>query len=1016
MDSAHSLEATLKSPSKFFLFMLLALLLLLSTTLPARSQDGTFEDSFDNPDLPGWQHSPKAYVENGILRVEPGGFASPEGQWEPFEMVMRARYTGFGELAILYNMNEAGVSILLFNGSRFQLQRETGGQVMNIGEPALFEVAEGEWFNLRLWVGEAEVHVLIEEKPVFSRQTMDDYASGGFGFEAVGDMVFEIDHFLLFPHEAAPPERDAAPEVTKSTPSEPETVDPSSLTWIRLGGPPGGLGYDIRYSFDDHDTWYVTDANAGVHISTDDGLTWHQSNTGIDTAGGASGDAVPIFSLTVDPHNPQIIWAGTDMNGRIYKSVDGGRTWESKDRGVIHEHEILLSFRGFTVDPRSSDIVFAMGELQRPGNNVWGLGVGGVVYKTTNGGESWTRIWHGPIPSSLTRYMWIHPEDPEILYVSTGIFDRGAVGEGNHTTETDPFGGLGILKSTDGGQSWEILGKENGLDFLYVGSLYMHPDDPDILLAATGHIADDPALIQWASDRRSPMGVYRTSDGGETWMQVLTPRQEAIGQAFSAVEMCPSDPDIVYAGSDAAVYRSEDGGLTWEKVTGGDGGWGPIGVRAGWPIDMQCDPDDTDRVFANNYSGGNFLSEDGGRTWINASTGYSGAQAIHVAVDPFNPARVFAVGRSGGWYSEDGGLTWNGIHNPGEALALAGGEVGGVAIDPSRPNHILIGTGETILKWNSEQSTWQSIFYPLNYGPETAIIEFAPSDTNIVYAGSANHNTMVHGESYEAGRGVILSRDGGTTWELITGEVFENAMVTDLAVSPIDSRQCYVATRDGLFLTRDMGVSWQQVTGLPANASVRTIGINPHDPNTLIAGLPGQGLYLSQDGGTQWHLISAGLEPNGDHRDIVFDPLNIGVVYTSDIASGIYRSDDGGQTWLKISQGLTTRAATGLSLSTDGNHLYTATSGGGVFRLDLTGKPPVSTSLTLFEPSPESDRPVTEVEEMEPEGEQPVIPKDEEAKEEKEGRSLPCLGGTLPLLLSGIFSLAAMTRRRKQSL
>ncbi len=1005
-------ERLVKAMTKTTLTSMLILVLFITLASTALSQEGAFEDSFDNPDLPGWEHSPQVYVVNGILRVEPGGFASPQGTWGSFEMIMRLRYTGAGEIAFFFNMSEAGATILLFNGNRFQLQRESGGSVANVGEPVPFKGPEGEWFDFILFVGPGTQEVFVADELVLSAPLDGELPASGVGFETIGDLVMEIDHFTLVPHGVEGPDAEQAPATAAPIETDDEAPPSSTLKWVRLGGPPGGLGYDIRYNFDNHDIWYVTDANAGVHISTDDGLTWQQSNTGIDTAGGAAGDSVPIFSLTVDPHNPQIIWAGTDMNGRIYKSIDGGATWQSKDQGVIREREILLSFRGFTVDPRTSDIVYAMGELQRPGNNVWGLGVGGVVYKTTNGGDSWTRIWHGAIPSSLTRYMWIHPENPDILYVSSGIFDRGAVGEGNPETDIDPFGGLGILKSTDGGNTWTTLGKENGLDFLYVGSLYMHPDDPEILLAATGHVAGDPAINQWVSNGRSPMGVYRTIDGGETWTQVLTPQGEALGQAFSAVEICPADPDIVYAGSDAAVYRSEDGGVTWQKMTGGDAGWGPIGVRAGWPIDMQCDPDDTDRVFANNYSGGNFLSEDGGRTWINASSGYSGAQVIHVAVDPFNPARVFAVGRSGGWVSEDGGASWNGIHNPGEAKALAGGEVGGVAFDPTRPNHILIGTGETILKWDSDQGTWHSTFYPINFGPEASVIEFAPSDPNIVYAASANHNTMIHAEAYERGQGVILSRDGGLTWELITGQAFESAMVTDLAINPSDASQCYVATRDGLFFTQDMGESWQQITSLAQGASVRTVGIDPYQEGTLLAGVPGKGLYRSQDGGVSWRPVSAGLEPNGDHRDIVYDPVHPGVVYTGDLASGVYRSDDHGETWLKLNQGLANRAATGLSISADGKHLFTATSGGGVFRLDLTGSPPVSTGITLFEEKLVGDDQPSEIEQ--PVSEEPEEPQMEEVQEEEEGRSFPCIGGTLPLLLPGIFGLSIITKRRRK--
>jgi photosystem II stability/assembly factor-like uncharacterized protein len=984
----------------------------LSST-PVFGQEGRFEDDFENPELPGWQHTPNAYVSDGFLRIEPGGFASPEGAWGSAKITMRMRYTGQGEIAFIHNMSEAGASILLYDGSRFQLQREEAGKVRNVADPVEYRITKASWTDLSLWIGPGELVVFVGSEAVLALPQPAELTQSGFAIEAIGDLVLELDHFIVIPEGNLPMEEPSPEEEPKPEGAQQDKPpSASSLEWVRLGGPPGGLGYDIRYNFDDHNTWYVTDANAGVHISKDDGLTWQQSNTGIDSVGGASGDAIPIFCLTVDPHNPQIIWAGTDMSGRIYKSVDGGASWESKDQGIIHEHEILLSFRGFTVDPRSSDIVYAMGELQKLGNNVWGLGVGGVIYKTTNGGDSWVRIWHGKIPSSLTRYMWIHPEDPNTLYVSTGIFDRGAVGEGDPETDVDPFGGLGVLKSTDGGQSWETLGKENGLELLYIGSLFMHPENPDVLLAAAGHVVNEPAGMAWEAQGYSPAGIYRTSDGGETWTHVLEP-EESVWQAFSAVDMCPSDPNIVYAGSDAAVFRSEDAGLTWEKTAGGLGGWGPPGVRAGWPIDMQCDPEDTNRVFANNYSGGNFLSEDGGRTWTSASSGYSGAQIIQVEVDPFNPARVFAGGRSGGWYSEDGGLTWQGIRNPGDTQAQAGGEVAGVAIDPTEPNHILIGAGDWILEWRNDEGVWQPSGYLVEYGPETSVIEFAPSDPNIVYAGSANHNTMVHAESYETGRGVLISRDGGTSWEIITGAAFTTAMVTDLAVHPTNAGQVYVATRDGLFVTEDYGGSWAEVSGLPKNQSVRSVGIDPKDPNIMLAGVYLQGLYRSTDGGASWNKISAGLEPNGNHRDILFDPKHPGVVYTSDISSGVYRSEDGGQTWLKLIEGLTNRAATGLSLSADGNHLYAGTSGGGVFRLDLNGQPPVSTGITLFEdvdvePSPEEleteaepqqVEPVQEAEDQEPEA----------SEEEAGGFSLPCLGSTLPLL---IFSAALIFTRR----
>ena len=300
----------------------------------------------------------------------------------------------------------------------------------------------------------------------------------------------------------------------------------------------------------------------------------------------------------------------------------------------------------------------------------------------------------------------MNPENPDILYVSTGIFDAGAVGEGDPETNPEPFGGLGILKSIDGGKTWQVLGEENGLKFRYLGSLFMHPDNPDILLAAAGRLFPELAGQYVNEQEYSPVGIYRTSNGGEFWKQVLIPEVDVLTQAFGSVEICPGDHNIVYAGSEFAVYRSDDGGLTWKRTTGGPQGWGPPGVLAGVPIDMQCDPRDANRVFSNNYSGGNFLSEDGGKTWQNASSGYSGAQVINVSVDPSDPARVYAAGRSGVWVSEDAGTTWKGMTNPGDTKAVAGGECSAVAVDPEDSGHLLLSCLSGLMEKKPEEDHW----------------------------------------------------------------------------------------------------------------------------------------------------------------------------------------------------------------------------------------------------------------------------------------------------------------------
>ncbi len=124
-----------------------------------------------------------------------------------------------------------------------------------------------------------------------------------------------------------------------------------------MGGPPGGLGYDIRYDFSDYDRWYLTDDFAGIFYGVDRGLTWMEAKQGLPNwqLGEGGSFQLPVFSATVDPHNPSTLWIGLDHVGHIFKSTDRGQTWVQMDNGVTPNNG--LSFRGFTVDPRSSHIV-----------------------------------------------------------------------------------------------------------------------------------------------------------------------------------------------------------------------------------------------------------------------------------------------------------------------------------------------------------------------------------------------------------------------------------------------------------------------------------------------------------------------------------------------------------------------------------------------------------------------------------------------------------------------------------
>jgi len=218
---------------------------------------------------------------------------------------------------------------------------------------------------------------------------------------------------------------DATPAPAQSPATQVPFPQPEDQIWQRLGGPIGGLGYDIRMRPDNPDIMFVTDAWAGVHRSTDGGKTWQPANQGITGRQGESGDAIPVFCLTIDPNDNDIVWAGLQTLGKVYRSEDGGGTWQERSGGIPEGEG--LSFRGISVEPGNSDVVYAAGEISSwnwAGNRLPGTAFDrtkGVLYKSVDGGLHWKAIWRG---DNLARYIWIHPTNPQVLYLSTGIFDR----------------------------------------------------------------------------------------------------------------------------------------------------------------------------------------------------------------------------------------------------------------------------------------------------------------------------------------------------------------------------------------------------------------------------------------------------------------------------------------------------------------------------------------------------------------------------------------------------------------
>ncbi|MFC1935940.1 WD40/YVTN/BNR-like repeat-containing protein [Chloroflexota bacterium] len=277
------------------------------------------------------------------------------------------------------------------------------------------------------------------------------------------------------------------------------------------------------------------------------------------------------------------------------------------------------------------------------------------------------------------------------------------------------------------------------------------------------------------------------------------------------------DPDIAYAASEDTVFRSVDGGATWGKMTPKEYGWGPPGELAGIPIDLQADDRDVDRVFANNYAGGNYVSEDGGTTWASASTGYTGATLHSVAVDPANSLRVYAGGRLAPFCSVDGGANWQGL-NWRELSGVALTEIAAIAINPQHPDTILISNNfkGVIIRTTDAGRRWDKVYkHPgipkteqwIDFGFSS--IAFAPSDTNVVYAGLKFTDADIELAPPVSDFGVYKSTDGGRTWGPSQDDLLSTLNVNVVAVHPVDAAIVYAGTvEQGVFWSTDGGQTW----------------------------------------------------------------------------------------------------------------------------------------------------------------------------------------------------------------
>jgi len=501
---------------------------------------------------------------------------------------------------------------------------------------------------------------------------------------------------------------------------------------------------------------------------------------------------------------------------------------------------------------RGGRTVGAVGVPQQP--NVFYIGVNnGGVWKTTDYGRTWFPIFDDQ-PTGSVGDVIVAPSNPNVIYV----------GSGEGLQRPDLSVGNGMYRSNDAGKTWTHLGME---DVQQIGGLAIDPKNENkVFMAALGH----------PYGPNEERGVYRTTDGGETWKKVLY-KDENTGAIQVTID--PNNSNIIFAdmwagrqgpwengawnGKESGLFKSIDGGDTWKKITKGlpttEQGLGRIGFCIA--------PSDSKRMYATvdaGREGGIFRSDDAGESWTRIQTDnrYWGRASdfAEVKVDPRNADIVYSANIVT-WKSVDGGKTFNAFRG-----APGGDDYHRIWINPNNPDIILLASDQgAIITVNGGQtfSSW--------YNQPTAQFYHVSTDNAFPY--------NVYGGQQESGSVGIVSRgnDGNISyreWHPVGVEEYGY-----VAADPNDPNIIY-----GGKITR-----YDKRTGQTQNISpeavrsgkyrfIRTAPVlfNPIDKKTLY--YAGNVLFKTTNGGNSWQVISPDL--SRENWDI---PESVGIYTTNDM-------------------------------------------------------------------------------------------------------------------------------------
>ena len=587
---------------------------------------------------------------------------------------------------------------------------------------------------------------------------------------------------------------------------------------------------------------------------------------------------------------PNVFFVGVN-NGGVWKTDDYGRTWnpifDSMETGSVGD---------IAVYQKNPDIIYVgSGEgLHRPD-----LGVGDGVFKSTDGGQTW-KFKGLPDVQQIARVI-IHPDNPDIVYIA-------ALGHPYGPNET-----RGVYKTLDGGETWDKV--------LYVDTktgatqVELDPSNPNVVFASLWDHREGP----WenASFSGPNSGLYKSEDGGETWVKLMEGLPESSdGLGRIGIGIAPSNSKIIYATVDAkiagGIYKSENGGTSWKLINTDYRLWG----RGGDFAEIKVHPQQPNTLFVGNIA--SYRSDDGGLTWTSIKGAPGGDDYHRIWINPANPSIMIFAADQGATVTVNGGKTWSSWYNQPTA------QIYHVTADHQFPYWIYGGQQESGAIGTSSRGAGGQISFRDWIGvgaDEYAYIAPDPKDPDIIYGGRVVRFNKKTGQTQYVGPEVLRSGD------------YRILRTMPLMWHPLDDRLLFFAT-NVLWATRNGGDSWFQVSPdlsrphpnpsasiadyISKDYQVDRRGViyalSPSSINAEViwAGTDDGLVHVTADGGKSWSNVTPpDLESwdkisqiDAGHFDENVAYIAVNSIRKDDMSPRIYRTDDQGKTWNKIISGL----------------------------------------------------------------------------------------------------------------